>query len=153
MWQRLKRLYQAFAPAQARPDDAWALAELSIEEAHLYQAMDARDREHAVRVAKSLLERYPDAPSYAVRAALLHDCGKALRPYRPLERILTGLLSLDLPIEPLHKGLWGAWQIRRHHPEYGAMRILDPQVAQIVREHHAPHSLWAQRLQEVDEEF
>lgn len=153
MWLRLKRLYKAFVPAQAQPDDAWALAELSLEEAHLYKAMDARDREHAVRVAKRLLERYPDAPSYAVRAALLHDCGKALRPYHPLERILTGLISLDVPIEPLHKGWRGAWQIRQHHPEYGAMRILEPQVAQIVREHHQPVSLWAKRLHEVDEEF
>jgi hypothetical protein len=146
-------LYKAFTPAQARPDDAWALAELSIEEAHLYKAMDVRDREHAVRVAKRLLERYPDAPSFAVRAALLHDSGKALRPYRPLERILTGLISLDAPIEPLDKGLRGAWQIHQHHPEYGAMRILEPQVAQIVREHHQPVSLWARRLHEVDEEF
>ncbi|GEM85184.1 HD domain-containing protein [Meiothermus hypogaeus] len=153
MWLRLKRLYKAFIPAQAQPDDGWALAELSIEEAHLYKAMDVRDREHAVRVAKRLLERYPDAPSFAVRAALLHDSGKALRPYRPLERILTGLISLDVPIEPLDKGLRGAWQIRRHHPEYAAIRILDPQVAQIVREHHRPESLWAQRLHEVDEEF
>ncbi len=153
MWLRLKRLYKAFAPAQARPDDTWALAELSIEEALLYKAMDVRDREHAVQVAKRLLERYPDAPSFAVRAALLHDSGKALRPYRPLERILTGLLSLDVPIEPLDKGLRGAWQIRRHHPEYAAMRILEPQVAQIVREHNQPVSLWAKRLHEVDEEF
>jgi predicted nucleic acid-binding protein len=146
-------LYKAFALSQAEPDDAWALAELSIDEAHLYKAMDVRDREHAVEVARRLLERYPDAPSFAVRAALLHDSGKALRPYRPLERILSGLLSLDVPIEPLEKGLRGAWQIRHHHPQYAAMRILDPQVAQIVREHHQPESLWAQRLHEVDEEF
>ncbi len=150
---RLNRLYKAFVPTGAEPDDAWALAELSIEEAHLYKAMDARDREHAVRVAKRLLEHYPDAPSFAVRAALLHDSGKALRPYRPLERILTGLIRLEVPIEPLEKGWLGAWQIRRHHPEYAAMRILEPQVAQIVREHHQPQSLWARRLHEVDEEF
>ena len=153
MWLRLKRLYRAFRPAQATPDDAWALAELSIEEAHLYKAMDVRDREHAVWVAQRLLQRYPEAPSYAVRAALLHDSGKAMRPYRPLERILTGLVGLEVPIEPLDKGLRGAWQIRRHHPEYAAMRILDPQVAQIVREHHQPQSLWAKRLHEVDQEF
>jgi hypothetical protein len=153
VWLRLKRLLKAFQPAQAEPDDAWALAELRIEEAHLYKAMDVRDREHAVRVAKQLLERYPEAPSFAVRAALLHDSGKALRPYRPLERILSGLLSLEVPIEPLDKGLRGAWQIRLHHPEYAAMRILDPEVAQIVREHHHPQSLWAKRLHEVDEEF
>ncbi|RDI95399.1 HD domain-containing protein [Meiothermus sp. QL-1] len=153
MWLRLKRVYQAFLPHRARPDDAWALSELRVEEAHLYQAMDPRDREHAVRVAQRLLERYPEAPSFVVRAALLHDCGKALRPYRPLERILSGLVPLEVPIEPLQKGLLGAWQIRQHHPEYGAARILDPEVAQLVREHHQPQSLWAQRLREVDEAF
>ena len=153
VWQRLRRLYKAFIPARAEPDDTWALTELSPEEVHLYKAMDVRDREHAVQVAKRLLECYPDAPGFAVRAALLHDCGKARRPYRPLERILTGLIRLDVPIEPLSKGLRGAWQIHQHHPEYGAMRILEPQVAQIVREHHKPVSLWARRLFEVDEEF
>ncbi|MCS7058170.1 MAG: HDOD domain-containing protein [Meiothermus sp.] len=153
MWRRLRRLWRAFFPARANPDDAWALSELRLEEAHLYRAMDPRDREHAVWVARRLLERYPEAPGFAVRAALLHDCGKALRPYHPLERVLTSLLRLDVPIEPLRKGLLGAWQIRQHHPEYGAARILDPQVAQIVREHHRPESLWARRLYEVDEEF
>jgi len=153
VWSRLKRLYKAFVQSQAKPDDDWALAELNTEEALVYRAMDVRDREHAVRVAKRLLERYPDAPGFAVRAALLHDCGKALRPYRPLERILTSLFDLEVPIEPLSRGWRGAWQIRRYHAEYGAMRILDPEVAQIVREHHRPESLWARRLHEVDEEF
>jgi len=153
VWLRLVRLYKAFSPARAQPDDAWALAELGIEEAPLYKAMDVRDREHAVRVAKKLLERYPDAPSFAVRAALLHDSGKALRPYRPLERILSGTLNMNVPVEPLDKGLQGAWQIRLHHPEYAAMRILEPEVAQLVREHHRPQSIWAKRLHEVDEEF
>ena len=53
--------------------------------------MDARDREHAVRVARALLEFHPDASKLVVRAALLHDCGKQLRGYNVLERIWVGL--------------------------------------------------------------
>ena len=148
---RLRRLYRAFRPGE--PNDAWALSELRVEEQGLYKAMDARDREHAIAVAKRLLSCHPEAPGYAVRAALLHDCGKALRPYRSLERILTGLYCPEVAIEPLRKGLYGAWQVRRYHPEYAAQKILDPQVAQIVREHHRPQTLWGKRLHEVDEEF
>lgn len=149
----MRRLYLAFKPQQTQPDDQWALSELRVEEQGLYKAMDTRDREHAVSVAKRLIGCYPDAPGYAVRAALLHDSGKALRPYQPLERILTGIFTPEVAIEPLRKGIYGAWQVRRFHPQYAAQKILDPQVAQIVREHHQPQTLWAKRLHEVDEEF
>ncbi|ADH64958.1 MAG: HD domain-containing protein [Meiothermus silvanus] len=153
MKRRLKRLVKAFVPRLARPDDAWALSRLSRAEARLFLAMDVRDRDHAVKVAQKLLERYPQAPDYAVRAALLHDFGKALRPYRAMERILTGLYAPKVAVRPLRGGIYGAWQVRRHHPLYAAERIEDPQVAQIVKEHHRPQSLWAQRLHEVDEEY
>lgn len=147
------RLFKAVSPRLAKPDDAWALAELRVEEVSLYKAMDPRDRDHAVKVAKRLLERYPDAPGCVVRAALLHDTGKALRPYNPLERVLTGLWCPNVAIEPLRKGFYGAWQIRKHHPVYGARRILDLEVAALVREHHAPGSEWAKRLHQADGEF
>ena len=151
--ERLERLYKAFFPAQAQPDDTWALAELKVDEVLLYKAMDPRDREHATSVAKRLLLLYPDAPGYVVRAALLHDSGKALRPYHALERIITGLFKLKVPIQPLSSGWRGAWQIRNHHPEYAAWRIMDIEVAALVREHHQPESEWGRRLHQVDEEF
>jgi hypothetical protein len=146
-------LLRAFLPWLCQPDDAWALQRLSPEEAPLYQAMDVRDRQHALEVARTLLARYPDTPDYALRAALLHDSGKALRPYRPLERILVGLYSPKLPPEPLRSGIYGAWQVRQHHPRYAARRIKDERVAAIVLEHHRPQSLWGQRLHAVDREF
>lgn len=150
---RFQRLFTALSPLSSQPDDAWAAAELRVEELLLYRAMDPRDRDHAVRVARRLLQRYPEAPGSVVRAALLHDVGKALRPYHPLERILTGLWCPNVEIEPLRKGFYGAWQVRQHHPIYGARRILDLEVAALVREHHQPQSLWGRRLHEVDAEF
>ncbi len=153
---RLVRLAKGFFPTLCRPDDPWALARLAPDEAALYRAMDVRDREHAVAVAKQLLARWPDAPDCAVRAALVHDAGKAVRPYIVWERVLTALFERWAPeVEPypLRGGLTGAWQVRRHHPRYAADRIADPCVARIVGEHHAGTSPWAARLREIDAGF
>ncbi|WP_293174788.1 phosphohydrolase [Oceanithermus sp.] len=153
---RLVRLAKGFFPALCRPDDAWALARLAPDEAALYRAMDVRDREHNVAVAKLLLERWPDAPNCAVRAALIHDAGKSLRPYNVWERVFTALFERWAPaVEPypLREGLTGAWQVRLHHPRYAADRIADPCVAEIVRLHHEGGPLWVERLHEVDHGF
>lgn len=150
---RLHRLLLAFFPHLAQPDDAFALRFLPPEEAAPFLAMDPRDRLHGVEVAKRLLEAYPEAPHEAVRAALLHDVGKSLRPYRPLERILTALLAPPVPPEPLRKGLWGAFQLRRHHPLYGARMVKDPQVARLILEHHAPQTEWGRRIHRLDGGF
>jgi len=149
---RLRRLLRAFFPRGEEPDDAFALAFLQGEERTLYLSMDPRDRAHAVRVARRLLKQYPDAPTFAIRAALLHDAGKALRPYRPLERILTGLYTPPVPPYPLRRGILGAFQVRRHHPLYAAERIQDPEVQALVLEHHHPQSLWGKRLHQADQE-
>jgi len=153
-----KRLVRGFRAifGIARPDDAWARARLRPSEFALYRRLDPRDREHAVLVAKELVRRYPDAPPEAVRAALLHDVGKAVRPYRAVERILTALLepwAPEVPARPLDPGWRGAWQVRRHHPEYAAELIEDPRVAGIVRDHHRGVGVWARRLREIDEGF
>jgi hypothetical protein len=148
---RLGRIWRALFPR--KPDDAWALAYLQPEEISLYLRMDLRDRAHGLEVAQALLSRYPEAPEYVIRAALLHDLGKSLRPYRLLERIMTSLYTPPVPVEPLRGGWVGAWQIRRHHPLYGAQRIKAQDVAALVLEHHAPKSLWALRIHEIDQEF
>ena len=149
---RLTRVYRAFFAGE-KPDDTWAGERLKASEWDLYIQMDPRDRQHSLEVARQLLLYYPEAPAFAVRAALLHDSGKALRPYRAIERILTGLWSPGVAAQPLRRGIYGAWQVRRHHPLYAALKIEDPEVAIIVREHHAPQSLWARRLHQVDQEF
>ncbi len=153
MKSRIKRLIDAFRPQNIEVDDDFALRILSVDEQIIYSAMDVRDRNHAVEVARKLASCYPEAPAEVARAALLHDSGKSCRPYQPLERIFTGLFKVRVPAEPLRKGIYGAFQVRQHHPQYGAEKIRDPQVAAIVLEHHNPKTHWGKCLHQIDKTF
>ncbi|WP_425147068.1 HD domain-containing protein [Deinococcus sp.] len=135
---KLRRLARSLHAGQAIPDDAWALAHLTPAEARVYLGMDARDREHAERVTRALLSAHPQASSTLLAGALLHDCGKSVRPYRVWERVAAGLvpwrLSRWLPL--------GALYVRGAHPELGA-RLLTAvgaraAVIELVRRHHRP---------------
>lgn len=135
---KLRRLSQSLSAAQAHPDDAWALRCLTPGEARVYLGMDARDREHALRVTQALLRDVPDAAPKLLAAALLHDCGKQLRPYRVWERVAAGLVPGRLAaLVPL-----GALWVRGQHPALGA-RLLRAagareRVAELVERHHRP---------------
>ncbi len=118
--------------------------------------MDPRERDHGIRVAKRVLERRPTAPDEVVRAALLHDVGKARRPYRVVERILVHApLGPPPQHEPELHGWQGARQVAVHHPSYGAAMIRaaggSSRVAQLVALHEAPgEDLFAAWIHEAD---
>lgn len=137
-----RRTARAFLPALARPDDAFAAHWLSPEEQALYLRMDPRDRDHACRVARAVLAYAPDADAIVVRAALLHDVGKAEAPYRAWERIAVHLYTpaRDVPARWYQRPLADAWRRHRTHAERGAAMVLraggDPRVAALVRCHH-----------------
>ena len=142
-WNAAVRTIRGVRPEWARPDDAWAELRLSEAEGRLYRAMDPRDREHAVRVARTLLRRRPDAADEVVRAALLHDVGKSLRPYRVHERVAAHLVRGGTPPSvPSLAGFAGARQLAAHHARYGATMIRDaggdPRVAELVERHDRP---------------
>jgi hypothetical protein len=150
---RLSRLWMALGWQPVKLDDGWALQHLEPGERPLYLAMDPRDRLHAQLVARTLLAQYPQLPAYVLRAALLHDCGKAVRPYRMWERVLVPLLRWRVPAWPLRAGSYGAWQVYWHHPDYAARQIADPRVAALVLEHHHPQTEWGRRLHRVDAQY
>ncbi|TDE84781.1 HD domain-containing protein [Deinococcus sp. S9] len=135
---KLRRLTRSLTAKAAHPDDAWATAQLTPAEARVYLAMDARDREHACRVARHLLREHPHSGPEVLAAALLHDCGKSIRPYRLAERVLVGLvpnrLARVVPLGPL--------AVRAYHPELGAELLARagarPRVARLVARHHHP---------------
>jgi hypothetical protein len=156
-------LVRALSPRFANPDDAWAQSILPESEYSVFARMDPRDREHAVRVTRKLLTLHPNSSRVVQRAALLHDCGKLLRPYYLTERVWYGLLygfqnrwvtshqRLELP-----KSAPSAAEVKAFHPQFGAQLILgaggDPRVAEIVGKHHDPgNDLEARLVHEVDE--
>ncbi|PNY80598.1 HD domain-containing protein [Deinococcus koreensis] len=136
---KARRLRRSVREDSAHPDDRWALTHLTPEERRVYLGMDARDREHACRVTRHLLSDHPDAEPEVIAAALLHDCGKSLRPYRVAERVLVGLIPNRVArlLPPV-----GALGIRAHHPELGARLLAHagarPRVARLVARHHHP---------------
>jgi len=136
------RTLRAFVPALARPDDAFAERWLPSAERALYRRMDRRDRDHACRVARGLLAAAPQASPLLVRAALLHDVGKADRPYRAWERIAVHVYRPRRGAVPADgaAGLAALWRHHHEHPARGAAMILaaggDPEVAALVRAHH-----------------
>jgi putative nucleotidyltransferase with HDIG domain len=138
-----QRTFVACLPALARPGDEFAREYLEPPEYSLYLGMDRRDRQHACQVARKLLARRPAASRELVRAALLHDVGKADQPYNALHRIIAHLYAPEeIPAAPRLRGLRGAWQAKRHHHLYGAAMIRRAGggrlVADLVERHHDP---------------
>lgn len=158
---RVFRLARALSPKFAHPDDQLAKNILSAAEFAVFLRMDTRDREHAIRVTKKLIVLYPASSLILQRAALLHDCGKLVRPYRVIERVLVGIFY-SVPLSGLNNleipdfSVITAEQVKKYHPQIGARLILeaggDARVAEIVGKHHNPgNDLEAQRIHEVDE--
>jgi len=135
---KIARLARSLTPDRASPDDDWAARFLTPAEWRVYAAMDPRDREHGERVAKRLCHDHPDAAPELIAAALLHDCGKSVRPYRVWERVAVGLV----PHRASALLTVGALRVRARHPELGADMLVAaearPRVVELVRRHHDP---------------
>ncbi len=115
------RVVQAFVPVLAKCDDEGARRVLTEAELELYESMDVRDRAHAALVVRRLRRLQPDASRDLLAAAWLHDVGKSVLPFRPVHRILAGLLpAVRGEADPLSDGLYGARQVKARHEAIGA---------------------------------
>lgn len=156
-WRELVvRTLRGVHPGWARPDDARAREQLTPREFALYRSMDPRDRDHASRVAGRLAADWPQAPAALMRAAWLHDIGKADRPYRLLERVGVHLWCPGEASASHFPRSWQrAWRVHREHAALGAARLaeagVDAAVVAYVAAHHAVSDDPAlQRLQRAD---
>lgn len=121
-------------------DDAWAVSQLSADEAELWWRQSDVDRAHAVEVARSViaLGEPSGVDDEVVAAALLHDIGKIDAHLGVTGRVAAAVLVPVLPRRCWrHLGRFG-----RHldYPERGAA-LLDeagssPFVVEWARQHH-----------------
>ncbi len=112
------------------PED-WALAArwLSPSERALFQRMQRPDQIHCARVARWLLAE-GEADEIIVRAALLHDVGKARYRLGVVHRTLYVLLApLFRAFPPLFMGAsgeshwWMPYYVIANHPRLGASML------------------------------
>ncbi|MFN8474671.1 MAG: hypothetical protein U0822_20945 [Anaerolineae bacterium] len=153
--------------ARWAPTDESALAVLSPAERALFDRMRPADRAHAMRVARRVrLARYDD-PSL-IKAALLHDVGKAGHGIHLLHRVLRVLLAVLLPwlltrIAATDTGWHEPFYALVHHAAIGADLLAsagsDPLAVALVRYHDtrgtpaalAAHADWLHALQTADD--
>ena len=115
---------------------------LNRAELALFEEQSRADRRHAERVAALLLARGHSDP-LLLRAALLHDLGKAGRGVTLSSRVLwvlAGRASPRLRATLARRG--GAWAALADHAAVGASRLraagVDPRVVALVAEHPLP---------------
>lgn len=162
------RVAQVWRLLRRRPSDeeaAWVRARLTRPEQALFFAQESGDQAHAIEVARRL-EAQGGVDEILVRAALLHDVGKApgvALPYRVLlvllERLAPGRLRA---LSPDRHGLLAPLARAAHHPEIGARYAAAagcaPEVVALIRHHQrrrppleAPLAARLARLQAVDD--
>jgi putative nucleotidyltransferase with HDIG domain len=72
-----RRFFRALSDAPPpRSDVEWAMRPLNAGERELWRSMQHQDQRHSLEVARRFVSFAPEAPDYAVAAALLHDVGK-----------------------------------------------------------------------------
>ncbi len=146
---RVKQLWWAVT---ARPLSAENKAQvqsvLSSAEFALFQTVSNNEQQHGVRVLTHLQKRGAQHPSL-LKAALLHDLGKARTRPTILDRCLIVLVSKLMPKtatawgfdlrEPF--GIRRAFVTRAHHPKWGAERAIamgsDATTVALIRWHQA----------------
>ena len=144
----LVRLRQGVHALVARWEtvDESLLAVLSDSERALFDRLPRADRLHAVRVARRLTQAGLTDRAL-LKAALLHDVGKAGQGIRLPHRVVRVLLRLAAPawlaaVAADPAGWHQPFYALAHHAEMGALWIAglgsDPLTVALVRYHDAP---------------
>ncbi len=146
---RVRQFAQA-ASAWARPDDeALVRAYLPPAAARLFAAMPRYDRQHALRVLRTLRERGQTDPDL-MAAALLHDVGKSQHPVGSLRlghRVAAVLLRAFAPglLEKMgsrQDGWRRLFYVQQHHAELGAVLAqaagCSSRTVELIRRHEEP---------------
>lgn len=155
---RVRQVWDLLTKRVSPEDAAWARSLLQGAELALYDGMQRYDRYHCTQVARRFAALEP--PEWALRAALLHDCGKP-RGYGLFWRVFVVLVP-DPAIASSPRQSWPwrwAQQLYRWHGLYGAERArsagLPEEACRLIREHHHREEAsegWIAEFQRIDDD-
>ncbi|MBO9541179.1 HD domain-containing protein [bacterium] len=157
---RVRQVWDLLTKRTSPEDEVWALSVLQGPEVTLYRGMQRYDRYHCTSVARRFAELEP--PAWALKGALLHDCGKPWG-YGLFWRVFVVLFpDPDIPSAPRARLPWRwAQQLYRWHGLYGAERAraagLNEDACTIIRDHHARGAVqgdapWLAEFQRIDDD-
>lgn len=141
------RIWQTFQAMTARwrpVEDELAASVLPTPLFALFLSMSRNDRQHHLRVYKSLIGQGHNHPAL-LQAALLHDVGKTRYRFNVLDRIWVAIIKTLFPqqFERWGSGEAKGWQraivISAQHPHWGAEMVAsaggDPLAVELIKHH------------------
>lgn len=139
---RLRQVWNLFNRRPGEADRAWVRARLSPAQQALFFAQEPGDQAHAITVARTLLAQ-GHADERLLRAALLHDAGKApgiSLPYRTAVILLKKIAPAWLAsLSPTRAGWLAPLARAWHHPALGAALAAaagcDPDTVALIAHH------------------
>lgn len=157
---RVRQVWDLLTKRTSAEDEAWAVSMLQGPELTLYRDMQRYDRYHCTSVARRFAEL--DPPLWALKGALLHDCGKP-RGYGLFWRVFVVIFPEPaIAAAPRERLPWRwAQQLYRWHGLYGAERArgagLSEDGCTIIRDHHARSAScsdapWLAEFQRIDDD-
>lgn len=148
MFYRVRQFWHAIYPKIKPEELEWAMSLLPSRSVPIFMAQSLPEQRHALDVAFDLWSSGVRTP-HLLTAALLHDCGKTKYSLNVWERITIVLLQ-KAPRRVwnslLHSSSLFSAPLRtaQEHPQWGAVIAseigLDPQIIELIREHHTPCS-------------
>jgi putative nucleotidyltransferase with HDIG domain len=151
MFNRFYQFFLALNPIITSEDEKFVVNYLSASELIFFNKLPKSDRRHAIKVAYYLVDSFPNDVNL-IKAGLLHDIGKTIRPLSIIEKSLAVLLSILFPffIKRLASKKASFLHIYLHHADIGfdiAQNLkLDNDILFLIKNHHIK-DIADQRLQ------
>lgn len=151
MFYRINQFWSALNPKITFEEEKFVSDYLSPAEIIIYNKLPRADRKHATNVAYNLLNSFPHDFNL-IKAGLLHDIGKTLRPLNVIEKTFAVLLSIYFPgiVTRLSVKKNSFLHIYLQHAEIGFdiahSLCLDNDILFLIKNHHK-NDLQDKRLQ------
>ena len=144
-------------------DIKWALKHLSPEASTLFLQQSLPDQRHAIDVTQSIIKARHSISindfKNLVIASLLHDCGKSVISIRLWHRVFIVLIQkvpqfLRSRLESSHSVFSIPLKVYTRHALWGGYLAeqagLNPEICQLIREHHNPKTNLGRLLEQAD---